>query len=274
MDILNRILTALFGALMLPFRNLPPLAGLAFLSVITGILMLLVFKWASNQKAVAAARDRMQGRLLEMRLFSADPLQVLRAAGSLLIDNLVYMRCLLAPMLVLTVPVVLLLAQAAAWFEWRPVRPGESVVVTARFAPGASAGALDGAVLMPGKYVTAETPVLRMPSTREAAWRINPDNPGRFTLKIRAGGRVYGKQFVAGKKLAPAWPARVSRGLAARALNPGEPALPRGALREIRVHYPARTLTLGGRPVHWLLIFLIISLAAAWALRGVFRVSV
>lgn len=274
MDIFNRLATTLFAIMMLPFRNLHPLAGLAAFSVITGVLMLLVFKWTSNQKGVAAARDRMQGRLLEMRLFAADPVQVLRSAGMLLVDNLAYMRHLAVPMLILILPVVLLLVQAAAWYQYRPVAPGESVIVRAFVAEGTSEQELDSITLEPGSAVTLETPPLRIPMENEVNWRVNPDNSGRHTLAVNIGGASVEKQLVAGKHLSPVWPARVRSGLGARALNPGEPAIRSSAIQKITIQYPARELRVAGRSVHWLLIFFILSLVSAYALRGVFKVSV
>jgi hypothetical protein len=274
MDILNRALTILFAALMLPFRNMHPLAGLTAFSVVTGVLMLLVFKWTSNQKGVAAARGRMQGRLLEMRLFAADPVQVLRSAGMLLVDNLAYMRHLAVPMLILILPVVLLLVQAAAWYQYRPVRPGESVIVRVFVAEGMSEQELNSITLDPGSAVTLETPPLRIPMENEINWRVNPDNSGRHTLAISAGGETVEKQLVAGKRLSAVWPERVRSGPGARALNPGEPAIRSAAIQKIIIQYPGRELRVAGRNVHWLLIFFILSLISAYALRGVFKVSV
>ena len=274
MDTINSLLTGAFTMMMAPFRNLHPLAGLAAFSVITGIVMLLVFKWTSNQGGVAGARDRMQGRLLEMRLFAADPMQVLRAAGRLLFDNLLYIRYLAVPMAVLIVPVVLLLVQAAAWYQFRPLRPGESAIVRVYVAPQADARKLNGITLDTGQGVTLETPALRIPSENEINWRVKPNSHGRHAIRIRSGAGTAKKQLVSGNGLAAVWPARVKGNLWQRILNPGEPAIAGTDIEKVAVDYPQRTLEIAGRPVHWLLVFFVLSLVSAFALRGVFKVAV
>lgn len=274
MDILNSALTILFTTLLTPFRGMHPLAGLAAVSVAAGALMLLVFKWTSNQKGLAAARDRMQGRLLEMRLFASDPAQTLRSAGMLLLDNLSYIRHMLVPMLILIGPIVLLLVQASAWFQFRPVLPGESVIVRAVVSDSASEPDLDRATLDAGPGVTVETPPLRISEQREINWRVNPDNPGRHILRVKIGGTTTEKKFAAGRHAAAAWPARVSGSAFERALNPGEPAIRNAMIQKISIDYPERKLLVFGRPVHWLVVFFVLSLASAYALRGAFRVEV
>ena len=48
MGVLNEILGAVFDALFAPFRSLGPWPGMIFISLVTGILMLLIFKKTSD----------------------------------------------------------------------------------------------------------------------------------------------------------------------------------------------------------------------------------
>ena len=50
MSFLNSLLRRLFDAALYPFRELPPLVGLALVSLVIGVGMLLVFKATSNQE--------------------------------------------------------------------------------------------------------------------------------------------------------------------------------------------------------------------------------
>ena len=115
---------------------------------------------------------------------------------------------------------------------------------------------------------------MRIATRNEVCWRVSTSNPGRFTLRVKTAGGTGTKQLVSGRHAAAAWPARVRGRVLMRAANPGEPALRGSPLREIRISYPERTITVLGRAVHWLVVFFVLSLAAAYALRGVFRVSV
>ena len=274
MTYVNRAVTFFFDLLLSPFSNMPPLVGLMFLSVLTGVLMLVIFKKTSNQKKIGAARNRMQGRLLEMRLFQADPGAVLRAAGAMLVQNVAYLRYMFAPMLVMIVPVVLVLIQANARYGVRPAAPGEDVLVTVRLQDNAPAAKLDSLSLTAARGARIETPAARAPELKETAWRVSADKQGVYTLTLSARDETMDKNLAAGAAAPrPVWTVRPGRGFFQAAFNPGEPPLSDPDIAEIHVHYPPRNISLAGHTVHWLIIFFVVSLIAAFALKGIFRVE-
>ena len=58
MSILNQILRLVFDAILYPFRTLSPSIGLAVISAVVGVVMLLIFKHTSNQDALAAVKAK------------------------------------------------------------------------------------------------------------------------------------------------------------------------------------------------------------------------
>jgi hypothetical protein len=261
---LNKAISALFDILLLPFGRLHPAAGLVFLSVLAGLLMLVIFKKTSNQRGLRAARDRMQGRLYEMRLFGGDPVATLRAAGALLADNARYLRFIVVPTLAMIVPFFILYVQLEARYGLRPAAPGEPIIVSAK--PGNILLKTDGDIRI-------ETAPLRIGESGETDWRVSADKPGRHMLRFEAGGQNVEKEFVAGSGVKPVWPARAGGGVMRRLLNPGEPP-PGNGIYELRVNYPRRQIIITGRQAHWLVIFFVVSLAAAFAFKKLFRVEI
>ena len=56
MSLLNAFLAVVFDLLLAPFRQLPPIVGLAVVSLLTAIAMLLIFKRTSNQTRLTAVK--------------------------------------------------------------------------------------------------------------------------------------------------------------------------------------------------------------------------
>ena len=69
MGLINRLLGSLFDLLFLPFRSLNPWAGMIFISLLTGLLMLLIYRWTSNQAGIRRVKDKIKAHLLELRLY-------------------------------------------------------------------------------------------------------------------------------------------------------------------------------------------------------------
>ena len=150
-----------------------------------------------------------------------------------------------------------------------PAQPGEAVVVTATFD-----GVLDDDVTLAAPAgVAVETPALRIPYKREADWRVRPARPGKYDLVVKANGKEYAKELVVGEGGVGRVSAKRVAGPWAQLMNPGERPLS-SELKTIEVKYPSRENRLFGLGVHWVLTFFIVSLVAAFALKGVLKTEV
>ncbi len=114
-------MNALFDLLLKPFQTLNPLWGLAWISALTGVMMILVFKKTSNQQAISKLRRKMGSRALGMLLFLESPPTVLKLAFGLITDNFIYLWHLLKPMLIITIPFVVIASQLDARYSRKPL---------------------------------------------------------------------------------------------------------------------------------------------------------
>lgn len=126
---INSILGHLFSVLFFPFRHLNPWFGMVFVSLLTGLLMLVIFRLTSNQEGIKRVKDKIKAHLLELRLFKDNLNISLKAQGQILRHNFRYIGYSLKPMLVMMIPLILILVQLNFWFGYKPLRPGESAIL-------------------------------------------------------------------------------------------------------------------------------------------------
>ena len=137
MDLLARVVAWLnAGANVLGRWTLAPLGALpgwlsaTLVSAVTGVLLLLVFKYTSNQRAIKRVRSDIQANLLTLKLFKDSAVVALKAQGRLLVGAGQLLVLAILPMLVMLVPATLLLGQLALWYQAKPLRVGEDAIVT------------------------------------------------------------------------------------------------------------------------------------------------
>ncbi len=275
MEILNALLFKLFGLIILPLRPLGPWPTMIFVSLLTGFLMLGIFRGTSNQAGIRRAKDRIKAHLLEARLFKDDFGQSLRAQGRVLAANGRYIGYALKPMLVMVVPVMLLLVQLDVRFGARPLRPGEEALVRVRLAPGTDPVAF-GLELEAPDGVTVTTPALRIADPGEVDWRIRAEKSGRREIVLRwQGGRETKSIFIDTPILAGVSVKRTAGGIIDRLAHPAERGLTRsGPIRAIEVVYPSQRMDFFGGRMHWLVAYFGLSILLGFAFKGVFKVEI
>ena len=274
MGVLNSVFGAIFDVVFAPFRTLGPWPGMIFISLATGIVMLLIFKKTSNQEAIKRAKNRIKAHLLEIRLYKSDTAAAFRAQGAMLGANFRYMGHAVRPMLVMFIPVLLILAQLNLRYGAASLRPGEQALVKVMLAEGVGAETTAASLRAPDGLVV-ETPPLRIGEEGEVDWRIRAEAPGLHRLTLDIGGATVEKLVSVGQEM----PARVSP-LRARKfmdlfLYPGEKPLPKNSpVVKIEIGFPAQRLPLFGGTVNWLVAFFVLSLVFGFALKGVFKVEI
>ena len=196
---------------------------------------------------------------------------MLGAQGHILRLNARYVLLTLKPFLVLLIPMALILIPLEGWFGFRALRPGDAATVVVS-ASGLSQP--DKAAIAVSEGLVVETPALRIPATREIAWRIRSLRPGTHSVWIDVDGRRLEKQVVVKDGLASISPARVSSASWETVLYPVEPPLPaESGIDRIDVGYPVASLSVFGLQMHWLIYFILATVVFMFALRGALRVE-
>lgn len=280
METINILFNFLFDTLLLPFVGMSPIYGLIIISAITGILMLMVFRYTSDQKGIKRTKNLVKAHFLAIRLYKDDISQMVSTMKNILVSNLLYMSKSIKPMAFMLIPVGLVLIQLDSRYEHRAFRVGESAIVTILLVPDAAASSgslrlLDDLSLQVPAGIKIETPALRIASRAEACWRIRMEQEGSYDLSVRAAGRAYGKRIEVSDELTALATKKERAGFWTTLFSPAETSLPPDApIQSIVIGYPKRMLSLGGISLHWLVGFFVLSLVAGFSLKGVFRVEI
>ena len=279
MSYINAVLRPAFEVLLSPFSGLPAIVGLVVVSLLTAIAMLLIFKKTSNQDAIAAVKRRIHANLFEIRLFNDDLRAIMRAQAEILRHNLTYLRLSAAPMLWTIPPLVLVIAQLQFHYGYRGLDAGSPVLLKVELQDGGNDASWDEAprpdlTLAAPSGIRVETPGLWIPSLREMDWRISSSEPGDFTVDVMLDGQAYSKTVQVSDDVVLRSPSRLEKGFLNQLLYPAEDPLPPDSLiKSITVTYPEESVSVFGFSLHWMIIYFVLAMAFAFALKSRFKVQ-
>ncbi len=271
MGFLNSIFRTVADVTVLPFRALPPWAYLVFLSALGAVFALLVYKKVSNQEAIHRVKDQIAAGFFEVRLFNDDLGAMLRAQGGLLKHNFRYMALNLVPILWLALPFTFAAAQVQFHMGYKGLEPGDEPVLTARLT-----GEIDPRAPRPDlqievpRGVELASPGVWAPAANEMSWRLKIADPGEYELLLMHQGESVSKSLVASENWAPRRsPVRRDSGIIDQLFFPAEDPIPAAAgIAEIRIPYPGEEVSVFGLRLQWVIWWLILSIAIAFAIRG------
>jgi hypothetical protein len=274
MDFCNRILTALLGYAIYPFERFSPIWGLLFVSVLAGAALVWFFGRISNQSRVRELKATMKGHLLEVWIFRDQLRNVVKAEGRVMRQTAKYVLCSLPSFLLLMVPVVVLMIHLQAQYGYQPLQPGKPALLKVFLADSASESpeALPEVKLVLPEGLVQETPPLRIAPDREVDFRIAATKAGTYEIGVEMEGERATKRVEVGSQHGPLSPFRGSS-WTDRLLYPAEPGLTPGRIAAVEINYPEQLVSFVGFQCSWIWPFLIISMAAGYALKGLFGVE-
>jgi hypothetical protein len=275
---LNAVADALGRILLAPLAVLPGWLGATLVSAVTGVLLLVAFKYTSNQRAIKRAGDDRKANLLALKLFKDSPSVSVRAQWGVLRSAARSLVLAIVPMLIMAVPVVLIMAQLAQWYEDRPVRVNEDAVVTLKLGGDPKAAWPDVRLQEPAEVDDTSGPV-RVESERAVCWNVKPVKAGYHRLVFWVGPEAAEKELAAGDGYMRVSPQRPGWDWSDALLYPAErPFGPDSLIRSIEVDYPERPIWAKPLPLiqvpWWMVYWFIVSLVAALLFRPWLNVSI
>lgn len=265
----NPTVTAIGDLVYSGLSPLPPWAGITIIAALTGLVMLLNFRYTSNQEAITRAKDDIKAHLLAMKLFKEDLRTVVLSQVRLLWAICRLQRYVLTPVVVALFPMSLLLAQMGLRYQWRPAPPGDAVVVNiAVDSEQVDANAIR-LVAQDGVDVEAGP----VPGGGVVAWRLSGQTPGRYVLVFDVGGERVTKELVIGDGLQRVSALRPGSSWLDRLLHPVErPMDEASGVKAIEIVYPNVDSYICGAD-WWVAYFFVVSMATALIFKPVFKVK-
>jgi hypothetical protein len=273
MNTTNRIVSALFDVLVLPFEWMGDIVALIAISGVFGILALLLFKRISWQAGIKATKDKIKGHMIAIRIYQDDLRIVFGSVLKVVGRNFQYLALNFGPILPLFVPFVLIAAQLVVRYAFDPLPvveesvararlPGRGTMLEVRLKHGRESEVRDLDVQFPA-HLLALSPVGRNARDGLAVVEFAAVAPGTGDIQLVIGGSPVGsKTVVAGAEAPPKMqPERVSSFFASW-LWPAEPTFPPDSpIESVKFAYPERSLgILPGGPVGVLLVFFLASI--------------
>jgi hypothetical protein len=268
---LNTAANACASVLLAPLAMLPGWLSATLVAAVSGVLMLVVFKYTSNQQGIKRARATIKANLLALSLFKDSAAVTVRSQGRILVGAGTLLLLAIVPMLVMLVPMSLVIGQLALWYQARPLRIGEETVVTMKLAdapPRAARLAANDA------FDVLVGPV-HVPSERMVCWNVQARQPGLHHLAFDVGNEHIEKELAVGDGFMPVSQQRPSWGWEEALLDPKEtPFSPDSPVQTIEIDYPRRpSWTVFGWVISLLMIYwFIFSMVAAFLAKPFLKV--
>lgn len=268
MAILNSILSQVFSLLFWPFRSFSPWLAMIFVSLLTALFMLFLFRHTSNQEGIRKVKDKIKAHLLEIRLYKDNFSATLQAYARILHANLQYLAFSTKPMLIMLIPLLLILSHLNLWFGYEPLKVGEKAILKVFWERSANPFSFPINVET-STGIAVETPPLRLEEKREIDWRLKAIERGVHEIKIAAGGQtpLTTTVVIETRRLAQICP-RQSRRFLDALVCPGPKTISSSSpVRAIEITYPSKRLGLLGLKMHWLIAYFILSLFFGFILK-------
>ncbi len=270
--VLNRGANWLGAHLLSPLAVLPGWLSATLVAVVTGFGMLLVFKYTSQQQAIQGVRNAIKADLLALSLFKESIAVSLRCQGNLLLGAGRLMLLSVVPVLVMTLPMCLLLAQLALWYQARPLAVGEAAVLTVSFND--TMPEMPAARLEPTAAAAIDVGPVRVPGKHMVCWSVVAAQPGYNSLRLDIGGRTIEKELAVGDGFMQVSLCRPPADCWETLVHPREaPFPPDSPVRSITIDYPERKGWTSGTG-SWLIYWFGVSMVAAFCARPLLKVNI
>jgi hypothetical protein len=190
LDVLIKIMTWLGDAYFAATAFASPEINLWIISALMGFVMLWIWRFTSNQAAIADVRRKISAHLLATRLFKDDLSVTFRAQRQIILQALRLLLHSLRPMVIMLAPFILVMTQIGLRYEHRAAPIGRVTRVKATMKTGHAVESLGTALQLPDGLERDANDPCCVKSLRTVDWRITCRRPpstvgGRRRVRAR-----------------------------------------------------------------------------------------
>jgi hypothetical protein len=271
---LNRAADVLGERLLAPIAVLPGWLSATVIAAATGLLLLVLFKYTSPQRAIQAVRNDIKAHLLALKLFRDSTRVVLRAQGRILRGALFLLLLAIPPLLVMAAPAALFLGQLALWYQARPLPVGQEAVVTLKLS-GEQGGRWPRVTVQPSEGLQVTVGPVKVRDRRELCWNVKAVQAGYQRLTFQVEGEEVDKEIAVGDGFMRVGMERPGWSWREVLMNPAEPPLPpESPIQAITINYPSTRASYTSGTDWWMVYWFAVALISAFGWRRVVKVHV
>jgi uncharacterized membrane protein (DUF106 family) len=248
-----------------------PLAIVVVVSLVVGLLMVVLFGYTSDQKAIGIAKDQLKAHLLAVRLYRDQIPVVMGSYGKILRGTGRYLKLAFKPLLYVIIPITLLMVQIDRYLGATPIPPNVPFLLTVH----TGSDMLNDVTLDLPPEITMTAPPVHIPAENEIVWRLAGSKEGEYELKIVAGGDSAAKAVCVGSDLPRISTVRLRGHFWERMFSSAEPALPENSpIESISINYPDRNIEIAGYGMNWIWLFFILSMVAGFVFKELLGIQI
>lgn len=271
-----------------PLEGMHPLAPLTLWSVIVGVAAMIIYKYTSSQDGIKDAKERIKGHFYEVWLYIDDAAVIAGAQGRIFYNALRYLVFALPPLAIMIVLFFPLFANFETRYAMRPVAAGDEVLVKVKLSGHfegwedkvgievpAGVKVAGGPVRFIRKVMKSENSVVEKRRDYEVDYKLMPESAGVKELLVTGRGQSFKVPLVAGDDYGRRAAPFAAAGLGTALLFPPLVTVPPDSgVQSVEISYPEADFPCLGWETWWIWPFLIISMIAALAVKGVFKVEI
>jgi uncharacterized membrane protein (DUF106 family) len=257
-----------------------PLAIVIAVSLIVGLLMVVLFGYTSDQKAIGKAKDQLKAHLLAVRLYRDQIPVVMGSYGKILRGTGRYLKLAFKPLLYVIIPITLLMVQIDRYLGATPIPVNAPFLLTVHLAATTtgSEAANDATLDLPPEIIMTAPPV-HVAAENEIVWRLVGSQDGKYEIKIAAAGQLAAatatKTVCVGSDLPRISTVRLRGHFWERVFSSAEPALPENSpIDSISINYPDRNIEIAGYGMNWIWLFFILSMVAGFIFKELLGIQI
>ncbi len=282
---INRLIDSLMG----PLEGVSPIWPLAIWSIVVGVVAMIIYKYTSKQDGIKDAKDKIKGHFYEVWLYIDDAPVIAKAQLKVMFNAFRYMAYAAPPLAIMIVLFFPLFANLETRYAMKPVPVGDETLVKLRLAREFDGWQnqvkldLPPGVELVGNPVRFSRRVFESDSSKkvvrvdhEVNYKLKATEPGRHDLAFTVKGKSFTVPFLAGPDYGKrATPLAATTSLGEALLFPPTAKVPAEAdVERVEIKYPEADFPFLGWNAWWIWPFLIISMIAAYAVKGVFKVEI
>ena len=129
LSLVNAAANTVGSVVFAPIALVPGWLSITIISAILGVPLLIIFKYTSNQRALTRTINDIKASLLAVRLYRDNIAVTMKSEARLMRCSIELFVYSLIPVLIMSIPLSLILAQMGLWYQARPLQPGDAPVV-------------------------------------------------------------------------------------------------------------------------------------------------
>jgi uncharacterized membrane protein (DUF106 family) len=248
-------LDPILNPLLQPLLNFGPLWAVFILSLIISLIIILVYKYFTNQNEMKRLKDEQKEFQKKMKGLKSQPEEMMKVQKEAMKANMEYMKHSFKATLITMLPIILIFGWMNAHLMYEPIFPEETYSISAQFAEGVTG---DAELLFDeGTQLLSDA---IQPTGEKVTWRLKSD-PGEHFLTVKTEHAEQTKKVLITTELMYEEPLS---------------AFEHSDIESIQINY-AKLKPLGGTSIFgwypgWLGLYIILSILFSLLLRKLFKV--